>query len=103
MLIALAVALIGSATAESWAQSVAPPFTIENRSLDEFLSWVARETGRQLVYGSTEVAREAESTVLKGSVAELASEQAIGAVLATTPLLRHRIAGSQLRIDRAQR
>jgi len=86
-----------------WAQAVAPPFAIENRSLDEFLTWAARETGRQLVYGSAEVAREAESTVLKGSVAELAPEQAMGAVMATTPLLQHRIAGSQLRVDRAQR
>lgn len=84
-----------------WAQSVAPDFAIDGRSLDEFLAWAARETGRLLVYTSPAVAREAEQTVLKGAVAGLSPEHAVAAVLKTTPALEHRFAGGQLRIDRA--
>jgi len=84
-----------------WAQSVAPDFAIEGRTLDEFLAWAARETGRQLVYASPEAAHEAEQTVLRGAVAGLAPQEAVAAVLTTTPSLEHRFAGSQLRIARA--
>ena len=84
-----------------WTQSVAPEFVIEGRTLDQLLAWAARETGRQLVYSSAEAAREAEQTVLKGAVAGLTPEQAVAAVLKTTPSLEHRFAGSQLRIGRA--
>ncbi|HET7202374.1 MAG TPA: FecR family protein [Steroidobacteraceae bacterium] len=84
-----------------WAQSVAPEFAIDGRTLDEFLVWAARETGRQLVYTSAEAAREAEQTVLKGAVAGLPPEDAVAAVLTTTPSLEHGFAGSQLRIGRA--
>lgn len=85
----------------AWSESVAPGFAIEGRSLDEFLAWAARETGRQLVYASPEAARAAESTQLKGSVEGLMPEAAVAAVLATTPSLQHRFAGSQLRIEPA--
>jgi ferric-dicitrate binding protein FerR (iron transport regulator) len=96
-----AVATHGDAWA--WAQSVAPAFAIEGRTLDEFLAWAARETGRQLVYASADAAREAEQTELKGSVAGLAPEAAVAAVLTTTPTLQHRFADAQLRIERAPR
>jgi ferric-dicitrate binding protein FerR (iron transport regulator) len=84
-----------------WAESTAPAFAIDGRTLDEFLVWAARETGRQLVYVSREVAQEAEQTVLKGSVDDLSPQQAITAVLATAPTLEARIAGAQLRISPA--
>ena len=84
-----------------WAQSVAPEFAIEGRTLDDFLAWAARETGRQLVYTSAEAARKAEQTVLKGAVAGLPPEQAVDAVLTTTPSLEHRFTGGQLRIGDA--
>ena len=84
-----------------WAQSVAPEFAIDGRTLDAFLGWAARETGRQLVYTSAEAARHAEQTVLKGAVAGLPPEDAVTAVLRTTPALEHRFAGAQLRIGRA--
>jgi hypothetical protein len=85
----------------AWTQSIVPEFAIEGRSLDEFLGWAARETGRQLVYGSAAAAREAEAIELKGSVSGLAPEAAVAAVLTTTPSLQHRFAGNQLRIERA--
>ena len=52
----------------AWVESIAPPFAIEGRPLDDFLAWAARETGRQLVYTSPAAAAEAASIKLKGSV-----------------------------------
>lgn len=86
-----------------WAEAVAPQFLIEGRSLDEFLAWAARETGRDVIYASADAAREAEVTRLKGSVAGLSPEAAVAAVLAAEPGLRHEIAGGQIRIERASR
>ena len=86
-----------------WAEAGAPPFAIEGRSLDEFLAWAARETGRNLVYASADAARESEQTRLKGSVAGLSPEAAVAAVLAAEPGLQHQIASGQIRIERANR
>lgn len=86
-----------------WAEAGAPPFAIEGRSLDEFLAWAARETGRNLVYASADAARESEQTRLKGSVAGLSPEAAVAAVLAAEPGLQHQIASGQIRIERASR
>jgi ferric-dicitrate binding protein FerR (iron transport regulator) len=85
-----------------WAEDVAPDFAIEGRSLDDFLAWAARQTGRQLVYGSAAAARAAEATELRGAIEGLAPEAAVAAVMATTPALQHRFAGGQLRIEPAQ-
>ncbi len=84
-----------------WAESVAPEFAIEGRTLDEFLTWAGRETGRKIVYTSADAAREAETTQLKGSVAGLAPEAAVTAVFASEPRLRQQIAGGQIRVERA--
>jgi ferric-dicitrate binding protein FerR (iron transport regulator) len=86
-----------------WAEALAAGFAIEGRSLDEFLTWAARETGRKLVYASADAAREAQLTQLKGSIAGLAPEAAVAAVLAAEPGLQHRIAGGQIRVERADR
>ena len=86
-----------------WAESVAPEFAIEGRSLDEFLTWAGRETGRKIVYTSADAAREAETTQLKGSVAGLTPEAAVIAVFASEPELRQQIAGGQIRVERASR
>jgi ferric-dicitrate binding protein FerR (iron transport regulator) len=84
-----------------WAEATAPAFAIDGRSLDEFLEWAARETGRRLVYASADASREAQQIVLKGSVDGLAPAQAIDAVLTTAPSLEARVAGAQLRIRQA--
>lgn len=86
-----------------WAESVAPEFAIAGRSLDEFLAWAGRETGRKVVYTSADAAREAETTQLKGSVAGLAPEAAIAAVFAAEPGLRQQITGGQIRVERTGR
>ena len=86
-----------------WAESVAPEFAIDGRSLDEFLAWAGRETGRKIVYTSADAAREAETTLLNGSIAGLTPEAAVAAVFASAPGLRQQIAGGQIRVERADR
>jgi ferric-dicitrate binding protein FerR (iron transport regulator) len=86
-----------------WAAAVAPEFTIDGRSLDEFLAWAGRETGRRIVYSSADAAREAEQTQLKGSTSGLSPEAAVAAVFASQPALHHVISGGQIRIERADR
>lgn len=69
-----------------WASALATPFAIENRSLADFLAWVARETGRRLDYATPQSEAEARRVVLRGSVADLTPENALAAVLSTTHL-----------------
>jgi ferric-dicitrate binding protein FerR (iron transport regulator) len=71
-----------------WAVRLAPGFDIERQSLSRFLEWVARETGKQIEYTSPEVRARADQLILRGSVKDLPPEQALQAVLATTPFTR---------------
>jgi ferric-dicitrate binding protein FerR (iron transport regulator) len=71
-----------------WASDIAPPFDIENQPLAMFLAWVARETGRTLVYESPLVRTTATTVTLHGSIEGLAPEAALAAVLTTTSLQR---------------
>jgi ferric-dicitrate binding protein FerR (iron transport regulator) len=70
----------------SWVGAITPPFPIEGKSVAEFLTWAGRETGRSIDYASPEVSRQAHGIVLRGSVAGLTPDQAVSAVLSTTPL-----------------
>ncbi len=69
-----------------WATAVAPPFDIEGRSLNEFLTWVSRETGVQVAFADAASKTEAARVVLHGSAADLAPGEALDAVLPTTRL-----------------
>lgn len=68
-----------------WAAGIAPAFAIDRQPLSRFLEWAARETGRQLEYASPQVRAQADQLILRGSMGELPPEQALAAVLATTP------------------
>jgi hypothetical protein len=81
-----------------WASSVAPPFEIAGRSLEAFLQWVARETGRELAYDSSAAQRAAAAMVLGGSIAGLEPEKALEGVLTTTKLERLESPAAALRI-----
>jgi len=78
--------LAPTASAWNWVGDVTPPFSIEGRSVDEFLGWAARETGRQVVYASPDIEQQARRVTLSGTVEGLAPDQALAAVLATTSL-----------------
>jgi len=69
-----------------WAAKAAPSFEIEGRPVHEFLIWVGREVGREIVFLTPESRAEAERAVLSGSVEGLAPAEALAAVLPTTSL-----------------
>lgn len=71
-----------------WASEIAPPFVIENQPLSTFLAWVARETGRTLVYESTLAETTATAVILHGSIEGLTPDAALTTVLTTTSLQR---------------
>lgn len=92
--------LATTADAWGWVAAVTPPFSIEGRSVDAFLAWVARETGRTVAYASPDAAQRARQVVLSGSVEGLAPDEAVVAVLSTTSL-RSSIQGERIRVDAA--
>lgn len=72
-----------------WAAAVAPAFTIADQSLSAFLTWVARESGRKLVYQNAQAQSLADSVRLRGSIEGLDANTALAAVLPTTSLRRY--------------
>ena len=70
----------------SWITDVTPPYSIEDRHLDDFLAWVCRETGRELHFATADAEATARSIILRGSVAGLSPDEALSAVMATTSL-----------------
>jgi ferric-dicitrate binding protein FerR (iron transport regulator) len=83
----------------NWTTALAPVFDIENKSLLEFLRWVARETGRELVFEDNELRMSAMRTDLHGSVADFEPLEAVESVLATTNF-RYRILADRIIIER---
>ena len=81
-----------------WVSATAPSFDIEGHSLAEFLSWAARELGRDVVFDSTETQAEASRVQLSGSIAGLSPDDALSAVLPTTPL-RSEVSNGQLLVS----
>ena len=71
-----------------WAVAIAPAFEIDGRPLAQFLAWASRELGREIAYATPEAQAAATRIILSGSVAGLAPEEALNAVLATTGLRR---------------
>jgi ferric-dicitrate binding protein FerR (iron transport regulator) len=76
-----------------WASQAAPLFEIDNQTLAAFLDWVARETGRTIVYASPQAQSTAETVRLRGSIAGLDPDAALTAVLSTTELRRYQTKG----------
>ena len=85
----------------NWVAHVTPPFSIEGRSVEDFLVWAARQTGRTIVYASGDAARQARSVTLSGTVADLTPDEAVAAVLSTTSL-QPEIGTEHIRVEAAQ-
>jgi ferric-dicitrate binding protein FerR (iron transport regulator) len=66
-----------------WATALAPVFDIDRRPVMDFLQWVARETGKELVFATDSARLAATSTRLSGSLAGLTPVEAIEAVQPT--------------------
>ena len=69
-----------------WIGGVTPPYSIEGRTVAEFLAWAGRETGRSIVFATPADAALAGRVTLSGTVEGLPPRQAVDAVLATTSL-----------------
>jgi ferric-dicitrate binding protein FerR (iron transport regulator) len=50
----------------SWAEDIAPQQSLDGRTALELLDWVARETGRRLVYASPSGETLARETIIRG-------------------------------------
>lgn len=83
-----------------WAEALGATFDIENRSLADFLRFIARETGRKLEFASPAVERRASALLLHGSIQRLAPADALSAVMSTTSL-RYTLGKTYIRIDSA--
>lgn len=79
-----------------WVYSLAPPFDINDRSLDEFLEWFSHETGRKVAFATPQLAQAAQNTTLRGSIAGLEPRAALEAVLATSNLVLTETSGGEL-------
>lgn len=86
---------IGGA-AWDWILEVAPSFELEGASLDSFLRWVSRETGREIRFSDLAAERAAPSVVLHGSASGLRPDQALEAVLPTCGLTHSLAKGAVL-------
>lgn len=85
----------------NWLADVTPPFSIEGRSVEDFLVWAARQTGRTIVYASPAAAQQARRVMLSGTVEDLTPDEAVQAVLSTTSLAPD-IGSERIRVEMAQ-
>jgi ferric-dicitrate binding protein FerR (iron transport regulator) len=69
-----------------WVEAIAPRYDIEDRSVADFLSWVARETGRHVDFVDDRSREVAVQTRLHGSIRKLEPLEALTRVLETTSL-----------------
>ena len=82
-----------------WAADLAPNYDTEKKSLMDFLTWAARETGMHLVFADDELRMAAMRTDLHGPISGLKPEEAVVAVMATTSF-RYRIESGTIYIER---
>ncbi len=70
----------------AWAETMAPEIEIENRPLQEFLRWFARETGRKLIISDERVRERVATTLMHGDVRGFTPMEALSAVMAAAAL-----------------
>lgn len=58
----------GYGAAWDWIEATAPTVQVDGRTVDEFLNWVGREMGLQVVYDSAAAKDKAQNGILKGNV-----------------------------------
>jgi ferric-dicitrate binding protein FerR (iron transport regulator) len=83
-----------------WTERAAAPFSLDGQTLSTFLAWIAREGGWSIQFADEALERSATSTILRGSVAGLTTEEALSVVLPTCGL-EHQVKGGRVTIRRA--
>lgn len=72
-----------------WVATTAPMFDIENRSLAEFLTWIAREHGWQIRYRDELTQLQAQEVLLHGSLSSLDADAMLERVALITGVSLH--------------
>ena len=67
-----------------WAEKVTPLFEIEGQSVERYLDWFSRETGKQVTFRSELARSAARSTILHGSIGGFQPGESLGIVMSTT-------------------
>ena len=67
-----------------WVAQVSPPFSMDGKPLTSVLEWVARETGRELIYDSAAARQAAAAGLMRGSIINVPLDKAIPAVLSAS-------------------
>lgn len=70
----------------NWAETLAATPDIDGRPLLQFLTWVAHETGRQLMFDEPATEAQARAVTLHGKTANLPPLEALDVLLSTTDL-----------------
>jgi ferric-dicitrate binding protein FerR (iron transport regulator) len=68
-----------------WIERTSPSFTLDNRPIIEFLTWVSRESGRPLRFASANAEKMVETTELRG-VVDMEPSRALRTYMQTTAL-----------------
>ncbi|MCB1645198.1 MAG: FecR domain-containing protein [Pseudomonadales bacterium] len=68
----------------TWVAEAASPFAIEGKTLQEYLSWVSKESGHQIEYTSAEIRDASGTTILHGDISGLRPLDSLPAVVSTT-------------------
>ncbi len=69
-----------------WVRQLAPPFETNDSRVADLVDWVARETGREVIFADARARNAAAVTRINGSITGLPPEQLLAAALATTRL-----------------
>lgn len=70
----------------AWIEDLAPSYDLEGKTLEQFLDWVGRQTGKLIVFDSARAKQVATTAVLHGRPVELAPLDALDLVLQTSGL-----------------
>lgn len=69
-----------------WAEKIAPEVIVDQRSVHEFIGWVARESGLDVRFASDAAEQLAQTTQMTGSSGSLEPRAALQVLLQTTTL-----------------
>ncbi len=65
----------------TWIEALAIPFSIEGRTLSEYLRWLERETGWTVRFQDPQARAELEGTILHGSIEGMAPRESVTPIL----------------------
>jgi len=81
-----------------WVLAIAPAFSLEGRTLGDYLDWVSRETGWRVQFADPSISQAAPREILHGSIEGLRPDETPAAVLPACGL-RHHLTGGTLIIE----